>query len=209
MGTICRSTKILVNHYFKGLKHFYLLPSTFQLPRLIPWFQTTVTHYLLVTNRCNVINITCLYTRLRFVIKMYLLHLAQVALLPFEIISWRQICSACSWHIWLSDSSASGTKSSHTLCMFFLGIRSHSTEWVLAYCYVDWYLTKPFVIYDREKVLGYLSSQLQTVIREGDTPRTDAENRHLCDQALKGLKLLSSWTQRVVELVRYIFLSGW
>ena len=32
-------------------------------------------------------------------------------------------------------------------------------------------------------------------------PRTDEENRQLCDLALRGLQLISSWNARVMELV--------
>ena len=43
-------------------------------------------------------------------------------------------------------------------------------------------------------------SQAITTTRE--SPKSDAENKDLCDLALRGLHLLSAWTQQVMELVR-------
>ncbi|KAK3732632.1 hypothetical protein RRG08_057326 [Elysia crispata] len=56
----------------------------------------------------------------------------------------------------------------------------------------------------RERHMEYISqlsrqsNEANTTMRE--TPRSDQENRQLTDLALKGLRLLSRWTQQVMEL---------
>lgn len=58
----------------------------------------------------------------------------------------------------------------------------------------------------REDYVRYISelsrhsNEVTTTFKE--TPRTDAENKDLCDLALRGLQLLSDWTTHITELVR-------
>ena len=46
------------------------------------------------------------------------------------------------------------------------------------------------------------SISLQATTTKRESPRTDEENKELTDLALRGLQLLSAWTQQVLELVR-------
>ena len=47
-----------------------------------------------------------------------------------------------------------------------------------------------------------ISLFVKVITTQREAPRTDDENRELCDLALRGLQLLSSWNVRVMELVR-------
>ena len=53
--------------------------------------------------------------------------------------------------------------------------------------------------------LKYLFSKLQAITTTRESPKSDAENKDLCDLALRGLHLLSAWTQQVMELVMFVF----
>ena len=47
----------------------------------------------------------------------------------------------------------------------------------------------------------------QAITTTRESPKSDAENKDLCDLALRGLHLLSAWTQQVMELVSMRFRS--
>ena len=43
---------------------------------------------------------------------------------------------------------------------------------------------------------------MQSTTTSREKPRSDQENKELTNLALRGLQLLSAWTQQVMELVR-------
>ena len=56
---------------------------------------------------------------------------------------------------------------------------------------------------EHDKYISELARHSNEVITtRRDAPRTDEENKELCELALRGLQLLASWTGRVIDLVR-------
>ncbi len=62
---------------------------------------------------------------------------------------------------------------------------------------------------DHVKYISELARHSNEVITtQRETPRTDDENRELCDLALRGLQIISQWNVKVMELVRQFFVEN-
>ena len=60
---------------------------------------------------------------------------------------------------------------------------------------------------DHVKYISELARHSNEVITtQRETPRTDDENRELCDLALRGLQIISQWNVKVMELVRILLI---